>query len=368
MPAGRKICDLIPCEENNRNSEGSFIQLKNKDILFVYSRYGGNGLTDHATSDLYGIISHDDGESFGEPFPVMLHEDLKADNLMSVSFIRMNNDDIGMFFLKKNNKDGERHLCIPYFVRSADEGKTWSEPICCVDEKGYYVLNNDRMLKLGSGRLLMPLARYTENEVFTICIYASDDDGNSWHCLAKDIGLPVSSWRYPYSATAEEPGLAVFADGTIWCYIRTVLGHQYEMFSKDNGETWTIPAPSQFTSPASPMCVKKISGGLFTVWNPVPMYNGKTNETGGVWTGGRNPLCFTLLDENGVLYQPAAMGLTELPIMVNEIENDERRGFCYTAIYELENGDILLGYCSGEKYNHCLSTITIRKIKKQEIR
>ena len=68
MSVGRKICELLPCPENNRNSEGSFIQLKNMDILFVYSRYGSDGLKDQAVSDLYGILSHDAGDSFGEPY------------------------------------------------------------------------------------------------------------------------------------------------------------------------------------------------------------------------------------------------------------------------------------------------------------
>lgn len=116
------------------------------------------------------------------------------------------------------------------------------------------------------------------------------------------------------------------------------------------------------------MSVRKLScGRLLAVWNPVPMYNGRRNETGGVWTGGRNPLCATLLDRNGVCNHPVEKGLGELPIMITEIENDENRGFCYTAICELENGDILLGYCSGKEYNHCLSTITIRKILKSEM-
>lgn len=362
------IKELIPDEYNNRNSEGSFIELSNKDILFVYSRYGDCGLDDDATSDLYGILSHDNGDSFGEPFPVLLHQDLHADNLMSVSFMRMNNGDIGMFFLKKNNKDGET-LCMPHFVRSHDNGKTWSKPVCCVNEDGFYVLNNDRMLKLDSGRILMPLARRTKEKVYAVSIYGSDDDGNSWKCFVKDIRLPISVWRYPYGSTAEEPGLVVFDDGTVWCYIRTVLGHQYEMFSSDDGSTWTTPQPSQFTSPASPMSVKKLrSSELFAVWNPIPMYNGKSNEHNGVWIGGRNPLCFSVLDKNGVIFQPAEAGLQELPIKVTEIENDENRGFCYTAIYELENGDVLLGYCAGKKFDHCLSTIRIRKIKKSEIK
>ena len=67
---GKHILDLAPSQINNRNSEGSFIALKNGDILFVYTRYGGAGHYDHCTADLYGMISSDDGESFSDPFLV----------------------------------------------------------------------------------------------------------------------------------------------------------------------------------------------------------------------------------------------------------------------------------------------------------
>ena len=36
---GKHILDLAPSRTNNRNSEGSFITLKNGNILFVYTRY-----------------------------------------------------------------------------------------------------------------------------------------------------------------------------------------------------------------------------------------------------------------------------------------------------------------------------------------
>ena len=369
METGRIVTELLPNEKNNRNSEGSFIRLSNGDLLFVYSRYSDQGLRDNAPSDLYGILSHNDGESFGEPFPVLQHGDLGADNLMSVSFLRMQNGDIGLFFcMKHNTPDGKSNLCIPYLVRSSDEGKSWSKPTRCVSENGYFVLNNDRVLLLPSGRILLPTARLTERSFYAICIYASDDDGISWTCLARDISLPVTVRGYPYASTAEEPGLAVLGDGTVWCYIRTVLGRQYETFSSDDGNTWTVPQPSQFTSPPSPMSVRKLkNGNLFVVWNPIPLRTAQKNEVNGVWICGRTPYAFTILGENGVPFLPANRFLAELPIDVREFETDEGRGYCYPAIFELDKGDILLAYCAGEKFGHCLSTTRIRKIKKEEL-
>ncbi len=61
---GQIICDLVPNNQNNRNSEGAFIKLKNGDLMFAYTRYRGEGCEDYSVADLYAIISNDDGESF----------------------------------------------------------------------------------------------------------------------------------------------------------------------------------------------------------------------------------------------------------------------------------------------------------------
>ncbi len=48
-------------ENNPRNSEGDFINLKDGRILFVYSHYYGTSSSDHATAYLAGRYSDDGG-------------------------------------------------------------------------------------------------------------------------------------------------------------------------------------------------------------------------------------------------------------------------------------------------------------------
>ncbi len=362
---GKHIFDLAPSRGNNRNSEGAFLTLKNGDILFAYTRYRGVGHHDECTADLYGMRSTDDGESFGEPFLIFSCEDVGADNVMSVSLMRMKNGDIGLFYLRKHNAEV---WCLPYLARSSDEGKTWLGHTKCVSENGYYVLNNDRVLRLSSGRLLMPLARHStekhsdggfsigEGKIF---ILASDDDGVTWQPLAENISLPISVWNDPAAgklgscSSAMEPGLVQLESGLIWCYIRTTLGRQYEMFSEDDGQTWTVPAPSRFTSPASPLSAKKLSdGSLAVAWNPIPKYNGSPTVVDGVWTDGRKQLNFAVLDKEAKQF------------LLSEIaEYDEGSGFCYTAIHETPAGDLLLAYCAGGKGDRsCLNRLRVRKL------
>ena len=74
MNTGRIILDLPPTEDNNRNSEGAFIQLRDGKLLFAWSRYGAGGRSDWAAADIYGMISADEGESFSQPFPILTHQ------------------------------------------------------------------------------------------------------------------------------------------------------------------------------------------------------------------------------------------------------------------------------------------------------
>ena len=46
---------------------------------------------------------------------------------------------------------------------STDEAKTWGEATPIMGDKllGYYVLNNDRVVQLKSGRLIVPVSNWT---------------------------------------------------------------------------------------------------------------------------------------------------------------------------------------------------------------
>lgn len=350
------ICELKPVPQNNRNSEGAFITLKNGNILFAYSRYGAEGDDDGAAADIYACISADGGESFSAPYELITRGRMKADNIMSVSFMRMANGDIGMFFLAKS----EVVNCLCYLIRSADEGKTWGEPVLCSETGGYFVVNNDRIIRTSGGKLLVPAAKHGTilsadgkhiDDIMPgeLYIFASDDDGYTWHTITKCITIPVSRGC---STGVQEPGLLELKS-KIWCYIRNNSGRQYEAFSDDGGASWSEPKPSRFTSATSPLSTKRLKDGrVVAVWNPVPVFNGRSEEIDGVWTGARTPLALAVSTDDGESFSAPEL-----------IETDERSGFCYTAIHETDGGDILLAYCAGGVEDGCtLNRLRIRKI------
>ena len=92
---------LAPTEKNPRNSEGAFIRGKGGEILFAYSRYGGDSVEDHAACDIALIVSHDEGESWSEPRIIAPAAFFGTKNVMSVSALTQKNGDLAFYFLIK---------------------------------------------------------------------------------------------------------------------------------------------------------------------------------------------------------------------------------------------------------------------------
>ena len=137
----RLVLTLEATRDNPRNSEGSFVELNDGGILFVYTQfYGGNG--DFASARLAEVRSADGGLTWSAPKTVVEKENHL--NVMSVSLLRLQRGPIAMFYLVKEAPDD----CHPVMRTSTDEGKSWSKPVPVIREPGYFVLNNDRVVQL----------------------------------------------------------------------------------------------------------------------------------------------------------------------------------------------------------------------------
>ena len=182
--------------------------------------------------------------------------------------------------------------------------------------------------------------------------FYSDDDGRTWACSRSRCSLP---WANTASGL-QEPGLVELAPGILWAWARTDLFVQYEMFSMDNGETWTASQPSRFSSPCSPLSMKRDGNGtLYAVWNPIPEYTGREKKTG-IFTGGRTPLVLAVSTDNGQTFTEEAA-----------FETEEDHGYCYCAIHFLEDGMLLAYNGGGPEDGSCLSRIKIRRILWSEL-
>ncbi len=355
-------------EDNPRNSEGSFARLKDGRILFAYSKFHGNSWLDEAPSDIAALTLTPDGRALCSETPEILvsaSEYPNVSNIMSVSLLRMENGDLGLFYIiraghPKPLNDESYPMISDYILRRSADDVTFpkeSEVLCTGSLfKGYVVVNNDRVLKTSSGRLLIPFAKhracYTPTRVRfdgigQIKCLCSDDDGFTWKEIYGEVACPFTAHAWN---GFQEPGMVELPNGTLYLYIRTERMCQYESYSPDNGITWTPAQPSGFTSPVSPMKIAKnpYNGRYYAVWNPIPNYNGRVIAP---TTMGRTPLVIAE-SEDGIHFSEYAV-----------LEDDPNRGFCYPAIFFPDEKSILVSYCSGypEEGSHLCST-TIRRI------
>lgn len=335
------VLRLEPGVNNPRNSEGAFITLNNGRILFIYSHYTGKASGDHDPAFLASRISADGGKTWSADDKVVIEKE-GAMNVMSVSLLRLKNGDIALFYLKKNSDSD----CIPIMRISRDEAQTWGDPVTCItDKKGYFVLNNDRVIQLSTGRLLMAVALhktpgemrwYEKAKLFS---YYSDDNGKTWK--------PGNEVPTPKNIITQEPGVVELKNGQVMMFIRASGGVQYQSYSKDHGINWSTAIPGHINSPLSPASIKRIpsTGDLLLVWNnndgSVPAIKGK-----------RTPLHAAISDDDGKTWKH-----------VYTVADDPDGWYCYIAIH-FNRGNVLLGYCAGSQSARThLSVTAITKIK-----
>lgn len=347
---GKRVALLGLSGSNIRNGEGSFLRMKDGRIMYAYTRFEENGeQTDFAGGSIYAVYSGDEGETWSEPSPLMA-KDEEALNHMCINLIRMKNGDMGMLFMRKMG-----YLdCTPYFTVSHDEGKTWETPWPCTDKDGYFVVNNNRLIRLKDGTLIFPMNDHTRESRSlpfppgVIWMIASYDDGNTWQCISG----PVSMRYAEYSKTGlQETGLYEKKDGELIAYSRTDMGLQYVCRSCDGGKTWNEPYPCrEFSSPDSPMKMFDLWGKPAIVFNPIPKYNSRRTK---VW-GGRTPLLMSLSDNGGESFDRHFY-----------LEEDPENNYCYPAVFA-ENDYVLVSYYHSIGTDDCLKATVIKKVLKKE--
>lgn len=324
---------LPPGPGNPRNTEGAFVSLKDGRILFVYSKFtGGGGDDDDAV--LAARYSRDGGKTWTTEDRIIV-ENEGGLNVMSPSFLRLADGRIALFYLRKQSLSD----CRVYLRYSSDEGQRWTAPALCIDELGYFVLNNDRAVQLKSGRILLPVAlhrgadgKYASRG--TAMTYASDDSGKTWRRSQTVLEAPPAT-----KAGLQEPGVVELRDGRLLMWIRTQMGHQWVSWSTDQGENWSAPYPSGIVSPLSPASMKRIpkTGDLVMVWNDQP-------------SGKRTPLTIAVSRDDGRTW-----------IHRTNLLDDPDGFYCYTAIH-FQGDEILLSFVDGSKTLGGLSRTSIARV------
>jgi hypothetical protein len=316
------VLRLEPSENNPRNSEGDFITLKDGRLLFIYSHFTA-GAGDHAQAFLASRLSKDGGKTWSQRDEVVI-ENEGGFNIMSVSLLRLQDGRIALFYGRKNSLTD----CIPLMRISTDEAKTWSDPVECIAETAYYVLNNDRAIQLKNGRIILPVALHQEpeqkwsNQGRIMCYY-SDDIGKSWN-----RGEQAPN---PEGVIVQEPGVVELEDGSVYMFCRADAGTQYICTSNDDGMSWSPLKSSNIKSPLSPASIERIpaTGDLLMLWNNnyKPLSDGDR----------RTPFNMAISRDDGKSWEKT-----------KQVENDPNGWYCYTAIH-FEDDYVVLGHCAGDR-------------------
>ena len=322
----------LPARPNNpRNSEGDFAELRDGRLVYTYSHYSTAAGGDHAPAYLASRYSSDGGRTWTEK-SVMTVANEGGMNVMSVSYRRLKDGALAIFYLRKNSETD----CRPVMRISRDEGRTWGKPVVCVPdaEVGYYVLNNCRVERLKSGRLVLPLWQQEGKVDGRVCkdllgCYLSDDDGKTWRRgrFAETVDAEGKH------VVVQEPGAVELKDGSVLLYARTDRGRQWFFRSSDGCETFTGGEPGSLVGPLSPATIKRLrNGDLLAVWNDHE-FAPELAKAGPRWANGlRTPLTLAISRDEGRTW-----------INRRKLEGNPHGWYCYFAILERE-GELLLGY------------------------
>ncbi|PHQ34514.1 exo-alpha-sialidase [Rhodopirellula bahusiensis] len=336
VPEGvEKVLRIEPRPGNGRNSEGDFVRLKDGRLLLVYTKFIGTG--DHAPAELVSRVSEDGGVTWTSDDESVIERGEEDANLMSVSLLRFQDGRIGLFYIRKYDPTPEaKHLFLDDILMrtSLDEGVSWSEPTRIVpkDTPSYSVLNNDRVIQLRSGRLVVPLAVHYRvgwpgyrKSAEMVC-YLSDDGGTTWQRSTSALSS---------KSLAQEPGVVELSDGRLMMFCRSGK-FQLLSYSDDQGDTWSDLTPSTFTQPTvSPASIERIpsSGDLLMLWN-----NGD-DELAMKKPVGRRPFTAAISKDDGQTWQN-----------IHNVGTDPEGWYCYTAI-EFVDEHVLLAHCEYPRLN-----------------
>jgi hypothetical protein len=319
-----KLRLLVPHEDNPRNSEGSFLELEDGRLLFVYTHFtGGNG--DHSAAHLASRLSRDGGYTWTARDKVLVPNEGQM-NVSSASLLRLQSGEIALFYLRKNSHED----CRAYLRLSRNEGRRWGPPLLCMSQGGYFTVHNDRVLQLQSGRLLIPAARHNvpggrwSPRGVAVC-FLSDDNGQTWHSSRFALTGPERS-----RTGLQDPAVVELKDGRLLMLCSTDQGCPYRSYSPDGGETWSPAEPTDLRSPVAPVALKRIpsTGDLLLVWND-------HSQVAPARRTKRTPLAVALSCDEGQTWEKTKV-----------LEDDPAGWYCYTAVTFVAER-VLLAYCAG---------------------
>jgi acetyl esterase len=160
-------------------------------------------------------------------------------------------------------EDGKRENAPIGWRTSDDDGHTWSDVhlIEPVNDPSFMGMSVMRMTETDAGTWLIGshLADWSVKPVTTRqYLLRSEDQGKTWNVLP---GARPNGWIADGFNRMDEGRPLNLGGGRVIFMSRTPQGHLFTAWSKDDGKTWTKPAPSTLVHPDAPPMLFPLSDG-----------------------------------------------------------------------------------------------------------
>lgn len=289
-------------------SFGDLLRLDKHKLLCIANRYPV--LDDYGYAEFASKVSEDNGGTWAKE--QLFKANTSGINVLAPNLLRIDAKKVIFVYAHKATRD----VIDIYMQTSLDNAVTFDEPKKINQIQGYMPFNNSRIVRLKSGRIILPVSivdGLSSGFCKSFCYY-SDDVGKTWHAsslLSSDVSLM-------------EPGVVELPNGELLMVLRTMAGVLYFSKSMDKGTTWKSLYHSELTTPESPATILTYNDKLVLFWN-------KTKYIPQDYRN-RTPLNIAISSDNGVSWS-----------MVGKVESNESFQYSYLSAFQ-DNNDILLTY------------------------
>jgi predicted neuraminidase len=202
------------------------------------------------------------------------------------------------------------------WMKSADLGNTWSQPVTFWNQKGWTL--RSRIVRLANRNIIIPALTQGSpelelNRAQTIFIY-TEDNGENWQASEMIITDPGNN----------EAALFQRDDGSLLAFMRPYDHNSEERYlwqseSFDSGKTWSAPFRNSFRNPSSAIELLKLANG-----HVVLAFNDSQTM--------RSPLCLALSIDDGRTWSH------------KRVLEDAAGRFSYPALAQSPDGRIHVSY------------------------
>lgn len=267
--------------------------------------------------------SGDAGRSWQAQGPFQMRWSLSGEpRAGGMSLLRLHDGRLAALFHRQ--VAGQHGGGLPAITFSNDDGITWSDATTVGTEEGVWYVMNDRLIQLGCGRLIVPVAHmpaglgsYEGDRNVGLCLY-SDDGGTRW----QQSRAPA---RLDDARGMAEPCVTEIENGRLLMLARTGSGCLYRSISCDGGDSWSQPQPTGLLSPCAPFTMRCLPDGrLIVVYN-----HAEPLERGGFFP--RTPLAYALSSDGGLSWGEPCV-----------IDHHPSREFIYPSICMVPEGVLIV--------------------------